>query len=114
MKMTSERLDGSVRKVSLTGSLDIAGAQAIELELSALAGSGDHIIVDLADVGFLASIGIRTLLTNAKTVQRRGGRFVLLRPQPLVREVLHTTGMDQVMPIYDDDAAALSALAAAT
>jgi anti-anti-sigma factor len=113
MNMVVEPVIPGVVKVILDGRLDIAGAAAIDLQFSAIAGSHKGVVVDLAGVSFLASIGIRTLLLGAKSVQRRGGCFVLLNPVDEVGRVLEVMGMTDLMPIYRDADAALAAASAA-
>jgi anti-anti-sigma factor len=105
MKMAIEPVVPGVVKIVLDGRLDITGASDIDLQFNAIAGSHRGVVVDLAGVSFLASIGIRTLLLGAKAVQRRGGCFILLNP---VDEV----GMTDLMPIYRDSDAALAAASA--
>jgi anti-anti-sigma factor len=110
MNLTTENLDGGVTKVILEGLLDIPGSQAIDLKFNVIAGSKRAVIVDLSAVSFVASIGIRTLLTGAKTVQTKGGKLVLFSPQPAVEKVLKVTGVDMLMPIYSDLGAAIQAV----
>ncbi len=114
MKMAVEPIISGVVKVILDGRLDITGASVIDLQFSAIAGSHKGIVVDLANVSFLASIGIRTLLLGAKSVQRRGGSFVLLNPVGEVERVLEVTGVTDLMPIYHDSKAAVAAASAHT
>jgi anti-anti-sigma factor len=110
MKMQVEPVASGVVKVILEGRLDITGAGVIDLQFNAIAGSHRGVVVDLASVSFLASIGIRTLLLGAKAVQRRGGAFVLLNPAVEVERVLEVTGVTDLMPIYRDPEAALAAV----
>jgi anti-sigma B factor antagonist len=114
MKMAVEPVLPGVVKVILDGRLDITGAGIIDLQFSAIAGSHRGVVVDLASVSFLASIGIRTLLLGAKAVQRRGGCFILLNPVDEVERVLEVMGVTELMPIYRDSAAALAAASAST
>ncbi len=110
--MNVEPLALGVVKVILDGRLDITGAGVIDLQFSAIAGSHRGVLVDLTNVSFLASIGIRTLLLGAKAVQRRGGTFILLNPADEVEKVLEVTGVTDLMPIFHDNDAALAAVAA--
>ena len=112
MDMTVEQLDGGAVKAILTGRLDIAGAADIDMRFSVLAGANRAVIVDMAGVPFLASIGIRTLLIGAKSVQRRGGKMVLLRPTPEVEKVLWVSGVADLMPIFHTDPEAVAAVTA--
>ena len=114
MKMQVEPVASGVVKVILEGRLDITGAGVIDLQFNAIAGSHLGVIVDLSRVSFLASIGIRTLLVGAKTVQRRGGVFVLLNPVIEVAKVLDLMGAIDLMPIYRDPEAALTAVSVQT
>lgn len=47
----------------------------------------------------MASMGIRTLMLSAKAAVNKGGKMVLVNPQPSVEKVLRTTGVDTIMPI---------------
>jgi anti-sigma B factor antagonist len=109
MKMSVEPVAPGVVKVILDGRLDITGSGVIDLQFSAIAGSHRSIVVDLAGVSFLASIGIRTLLLGAKAVQRRGGNFILLNPVDEVERVLDVMGVTELMPVFHDSGTALAA-----
>ena len=108
MKLTHQMPgDGSTR-LNLSGRMDVAGTESIDQAFTSQAASHKAaVIVDLSGVGFLASIGIRTLLTSAKAQGHRGGRLVLLNPQPMVESVLATAGVDTLIPIFRDLDAAL-------
>ena len=100
-----------VIKVNLSGRLDFLGTQAIEKEFAALIASHDApFLVDLSEVTFLASLGIRMLIFSAKELAKRGGRMVLYRPQPNVREVLQASGVSSLIRIYHDIQDAMDAL----
>lgn len=112
MEMAVEDLAGGVTRVALSGRLDVAGAGRIDLRFSVLAGSRKALVVDLSQVSFLASMGLRTLLTGARTVRSKGGKMVLLSPDANVAKVLEIAGVETLLPIYHDAAAALAAAAA--
>jgi len=98
------------KKVTLTGKLDIVGAQTIELPLATLAGTRSSIVIDMGGVDFIASIGIRQLVMAAKAVARGAGRLVLLDPTPLVTDVLVTSGLQDLLPIVRSEDEARAAL----
>jgi anti-anti-sigma factor len=89
------------------------GAEAIGLPLAAAAGSRANIIVDMAGVDFIASIGIRHLVMAAKAVARGAGKLVLLSPTPLVAEVLAVSGLEQLLPMVRSEGEARAAFAGA-
>jgi anti-anti-sigma factor len=109
MQIIISELDSSTKKVTLTGKLDIAGAQAIETPLAVVAGARGNVVIDMAGVDFISSIGIRHLVIAAKAIARGAGKLVLLAPTPMVTEVLVSTGLEQILPIVtsENDARAL-------
>jgi anti-anti-sigma factor len=112
MKLETEELDGGVLKVSLLGRMDIAGVESIAMPFAALAAADDRrVVVDLAGVDFLASIGVRAILQNARAHQMRGGAMVILAPPPHIEEVLQIAGVPNVVPVVRDLGAARAALA---
>ena len=102
MELQYSEIEKSIRLIKLSGRLDIIGVGAIETRFAAhCAGETPRVIVDLSAVDFLASIGIRLLTLNAKSIVSRGGRMVLLNPGAGIREVLEITGISAIIPIYD-------------
>ena len=111
MLISLEDLGDKAVKVDLIGRMDVDGSEQMDLKFADLtAKSKQSIVVDLSRVTFLASIGIRSLLLNAKALQRRGGTMVLLKPQPMVAKVLTTTGVDALIPMFNDLAEAKAAV----
>jgi len=111
MQLESEEIDGSVTRVRLVGAPDLAGAEEIGLKLSVLADSRRCLLIELEQFTFLSSMGIRSLLSAAKTLARRGGKLILINPTPTVQKVLLTTGCDGLMPIVPTLDEALGLLA---
>lgn len=102
MELHYSELENNIRLIKLVGDLDIIGVGAIETQFAGFcAGANPRVLVDLSEVDFLASIGIRMLTLNAKSIFSRGGRMVLLHPTPEVRSVLEITGIPAIIPIYD-------------
>ena len=94
--------------VVLSGRLDIDGVKAVELEFtSAVAGKAQSAIVDITEVTFIASLGMRMLLSAAKNLRAKNCKIVLYNPQPVVQEALETAGFSSVMPIVSDFAKAI-------
>jgi anti-sigma B factor antagonist len=111
MEISISDFGTAAKRVTLTGKLDIAGAQKIELPLATLAGTRGNLVIDLAGVDFIASIGIRQLVMAAKAVTRGAGRLVLLDPTPAVTEALETSGLVDLLPIVRSEEEARAALA---
>lgn len=92
---------GSTAQVVLSGRLDIVGADVVALPLATLSGSKQALLLDMANVTFMASIGIRHLVASAKSLNRRGGKLILLHPSAIVTEVLTTSGVASLMSIVN-------------
>jgi len=101
MELKTQDTPDGVKVISLAGRMDIAGTQEIELRFTNLAASQKALIaVDLAEVSFLASIGMRTLVSSARALMNRGGAMALVRPQSMVQQALVAAGIDSLIPIY--------------
>ena len=103
MKMTVETLEPPLTRICLEGRMDLQGTQAIDQKFAfATSTKGLKLAVDLSAVSFLASIGLRTLLTAARAQAGRGGKMVLVGPNDMVRKTLEIAGVDRIVPIVPD------------
>jgi anti-anti-sigma factor len=103
-------MDGDITRVILDGRLDIEGAAAIDLRMNVLAGTARFLLIDLRNVSFLGSMGLRSIVVPAQAVRRRGGKVALFAPVPLVEEVIKASNVDQVIPIFHELETAVAAL----
>jgi anti-anti-sigma factor len=60
----------------------------------------------MAKVSFLASMGVRTLMSSAKTMMRRGAPMAVCAADENVEKVLRSTGFDEIVDLYPDFASA--------
>jgi len=79
MTISTDQIEGDITRVLLDGRLDIEGAAVIDLRMNVIAGSTKNLLVDLQNVSFLGSMGLRSILVPAQAVRRRGGK---LAPEP--------------------------------
>ena len=113
MEMSVEKLPDAVTRVVLAGPLDIKGAAAVELPFSTVTAKNTRIVVDVGEVNYVASIGLRMLVGAAKTVARRGGKLVLCRVTPDVSKILVMSGLDGLLPSFGTLEQAVDAVSAA-
>ena len=114
MQFDHERLDERILKINLSGRMDLAGSAEIQDRFEALsAPPANAVIVDLSKVEIITSVGIRTLLLNAKALKSRGARMVLLNPDANVTKVLAISGVDRVIDVFLDLEKARASLACA-
>lgn len=96
MEIRSETADG-FSCIYLEGRLDIAGTQSVDLKVTTLTSTKrEPVMVDITEVDFISSIGIRMLATNAKTLNGYGARMVLVNPQKAVLDVLQQAGLELI------------------
>ena len=101
MEIQYSKQDNDIRMIKLSGNLDTIGTDEIETKFTGYC-SGDNVrvIVDFSKVNFLASIGIRLLLSTAKSVAKCGGKMVIMNPSLDVQHILEVTGIPAIIPIY--------------
>lgn len=106
---TSQRTtaDG-VHVLALTGEIDHTTAGAFHQALRAGDGSVGRTVVDFRDVTFMDSSGINVLVA-ANNAARAGGGWLRLAhlPRPVL-QLLHITGLDDVIQLYPTLAQALA------
>jgi anti-anti-sigma factor len=110
MGIAIEDLGDGRSKAVLDGSLDIAGAAAIDMRMNLLGGSAKGLLIDMNQVTFIGSMGLRSLVAPARAILARGGKVVIVNPSEMVEKVLRTSGIDTIIPIHPDESSALAAL----
>jgi anti-anti-sigma factor len=90
------------RLITIDGRLDSAGSDQIATRFSAMSsGAKPAVVVDLSQVSFLSSIGIRLIIQNAKALQGKGGKMVILTgDNEHVSGTLESTGINSLVPIF--------------
>jgi len=108
MPITHVDVDTTFRRIALTGRMDGRGTDEIGVQFAALSTADKRrVLVDLTGINFLASIGIRALINNAKALQQKGGRMVLfVGANSAVTKTLEATGIDTLIPMFADAAEA--------
>jgi anti-anti-sigma regulatory factor len=80
--------------------------------LTAAAGPGGHVVLDLTAVPGLDHDGLAQLVRTRQEVRRHGGQLCLAAPSRVVLTVLHTMRLEAAFPTFADPAAARAWLAA--
>lgn len=82
------------------GRLDAAGVRPFESELLAHLEAGRvHLLVDMSQVAYVSSVGLRMFLTIMRGARRRGGALKLCQLNPRVLEIFQLAGFDRVLHI---------------
>jgi len=88
--------------VVLRGEVDVATTDEVRAALvEALMAWSGQVVVDLAGVSFLDSEGLATLIRVHDYYALDGRPLAVRAPQPQVRQLFESTGLDQIFRIED-------------
>ncbi len=104
MELKVAQSDPDTTRIVLAGKLDVEGEGQIGNEFRQIVdGSHLNVLVDLSQVSYLASLGIRLLFAGAKSLAATGKKMVVLNPQPMVKETLLNSGTVKLIAIAEDE-----------
>jgi anti-anti-sigma factor len=93
MEITKRSLAGTV-ELHVNGRLDAHWADHLTRAIEEiLQGGAHHLRVDMSDVSYMSSAGVRVLLRFRKQAQQLSGSFVVVQPSAAVRTVLEMAGL---------------------
>lgn len=102
---------GDVVVAKLAGRLDSSAAASAEESLASILGNGvPRLAIDLSQLDYISSAGLRVLLVIARKVQQAHGKMALFGVRPGVGEVFSISGFDKIFTLRDDAAAAVAAV----
>jgi anti-anti-sigma factor len=91
--------------IALSGEVDMSAVEGIEGAISATVPSeGAVLVLDLRDVDFLDSSGLRVVLRIDREQREAGKRLVVVRGGRRVARVLELTGAERQLEMVDDPA----------
>mgnify|MGYP001587724953 CR=1 FL=1 len=94
--------------VTVKGRVDSATAPDLENALKQLVdGDKTQIVLDLNDVEYMSSAGLRAMVSTLKAVKRINGDLRLCAPSPRVSEVLRLAGLTSIFNLYPTQAEAV-------
>lgn len=100
-----------VTKAELSGRLDSGNVTQVETSfIAGIVPKAQHTVVDLTNVTFIASLGIRMLLSAARVLSRRGAKFILYGASPSVMSIIETTALSDIIPVLGTEADAMAAI----
>ena len=92
-----------VSVVTVRGRVDSATAPDLEKALQDLLDSErSQIVLDLQDVDYMSSAGLRVLVAMQKAAKKNGGALRLAQLSARVKEVFDLAGLTPVFDIYPD------------
>ena len=108
MQITSTQHE-QVTVVALNGSIDAASAREITEHLTSQINSGNvRLVLDLAQVAFMSSAGLRTILTAIKECRQHGGDLRVAAARGEVERTLNLSGFTSILSLFPTAAEALA------
>ena len=93
---------GTAVVVGLSGQLDTLTAKSFETHLASHIARGQtRIIVDLAEVNYVSSYGLRVFLLTAKQLRNDRRAFTICRLTPEVARIFKISGFDKILTIHE-------------
>jgi anti-sigma B factor antagonist len=99
----TERREGDATVVALRGELDFGTVSQVQARLAELRDEGTATVLDLDELTFMDSTGIRLVLTACEDAQRASWSFCVTRGSERVQRVLEAARVIDRLP-YDDPA----------
>ena len=88
--------------VSVKGRMDAVTSPGFQQDLEDLVNQGQRrVIVDCAELEYISSAGLRSLLILSKALREAEGRLVLFGLNDMVKEVFDISGFSSVIPIHE-------------
>lgn len=108
-----EIIDGGKQEntvvVAIKGRMDAVSAPEFEKRLGDWIDGGENsFIIDLCDLDYISSAGLRSILATAKKLKTKDGQILLAALKEVVKEVFEISGFTSIIPIYDSVEEALS------
>ena len=104
------RMINDVTVVDVSGSLDTGTFEVASAEMSRIADkSNNKVLLNLEDLEFLSSAGLRVLLLTKKQLSAAGGSFKICKPTGMVKEVMEISGFSNFLNLHESENEALSA-----
>ena len=103
-----ETKNGNALVVTFKGRLDSVTSPPTQDRLLALVERGDtRLVLDLADLDYVSSAGLRVFMLVAKKIKSLNGRVVLCSLREPIREIFDIAGFSSLFPIAATQAEAL-------
>ena len=97
MKITKSK-ENSALTLALNGRLDTNTAPELETELKASLNGIETLVIDMEELAYLSSAGLRVILAAQKQMNKQG-RMIIRKVNDVVMEVFEVTGFTDILTI---------------
>lgn len=101
LKIRVEETRPQTKTLVLAGRLDHQSVEAFDERLEAVLGSTVMVVVfDLTELEYITSAGLRSMFRARKVMSDRGGKCMLVNPQPQVLKVLEIVKVPELGAVF--------------
>ncbi len=94
----TKNLEGKKLTVALEGRLDTGTSPQLEAELKTAVNGIEELVLDLANLEYMSSAGLRVLLSAQKVMNRQGSMKVI-HVNETISEIFEITGFSEILTI---------------
>lgn len=104
---------GHALVINVAGHVDSVNMRQFRsgLEQEIQSHDGPAVILDLEDLSYISSAGLRSILLVAEALSRRSKKFALCSLPSSILEIIQTTGFDNIIDVYVSRSSAIDAVA---
>jgi anti-sigma B factor antagonist len=107
-----EKIVDDIYIILISGRMDTMTSKYVEARLdSIIEENRPKIIIDLGEVDYISSVGLRVLLASLKKQRQNQGALQLASLQPFVQNIFKITGLDKIFQISPSEEVAFQSLA---
>lgn len=98
--MTIEKItEGSTLTICLGGRLDTSTSPELDEVIKESVSDITNLIIDLKDLDYISSAGLRVILSAQKTMNGKKGEMLVKNANENVKEVFALTGFDSIVKL---------------
>lgn len=94
----NKKKEGSKLTVAVEGRLDTTTAPELEASLKEDIEGVEELLIDLANLEYISSAGLRVLLAAQKIMMKQG-KMVVTNPNDVISEIFEVTGFRDILTI---------------
>ncbi len=100
---------GNAVWVRISGRMDAVSAPRFDEAFGQWIEEGaKNLVVDLGEMDYISSAGLRSILSAGKGVKARGGSLALCNLKGMVKEIFEISGFVSIFPVYSTAEEALA------
>jgi anti-anti-sigma factor len=110
LDLTVRRVD-SVPVLNLSGDVDEFTCAKLRDSIRNLLDEGEfNLVIGVSGVNYIDSSGLGTLVGGLRSVAEHEGGLAISGANPQIERVLSITGLNKILPLFEDDRAAVQSL----